>query len=154
MNTLTPARPGVDLTHTALLRMLFAVMLTAAVLAPAAASGAETQTYVCLKCRMRMIKATRPNVSCCKAGGNHNWYSLGKKGPLIHLCLKCRMRVDTAARPNVSYCPAGGNHNWYLLGRKGPDNYRCRKCRLQLRTSGRPNVSYCPAGGNHDWFKY
>lgn len=138
----------------ALFRMCFGVAALAAALVPAAASGAESQAYVCTKCRSRMTKAGRPNVSYCNAGGNHNWYSLGRTGPLIHICLKCRMRVSTAVRPNVSYCRAGGNHNWYLLGRKGRDNYRCRKCNLKLRTAGRPSVSYCEAGGNHEWFKY
>ena len=132
----------------------FGAVLAVLGMFPATASGAEAQSYVCLKCRMRLSQASRPNASYCRAGGNHNWYLLGKTGPLIHVCLKCRMLVHTAARPNAGYCRAGGNHNWYLLGKKGRDNYRCRKCHLQLRTAGRPNASHCEAGGNHNWFKY
>lgn len=135
-------------------KIIASIAFLAVVLLPVAASAGESQNYLCLKCRMRMTQAHRPNVSYCRAGGNHNWYSLGRTGPLIHVCLKCRMRVNSAARPSVSYCGAGGNHNWHLLGKWGRDNYRCRKCGLLLRTSGRPSVSYCEAGGNHNWFKY
>lgn len=134
-------------------KFLFALLLTAA-LTPAAASGSESFHYICLKCHRHLLQNSRPNVSYCKAGGNHNWHLLGPNGPMIHICLKCRLLVNSSGRPSVSYCLAGGNHNWHLLGHRGHDNYCCRKCDLKVRASGRPSVSYCPAGGNHDWIKY
>ena len=135
-------------------KRLFRILLLALVLTSVSAAGMEMQNFVCLKCRMFLLQDSRPSPNYCRAGGNHNWFSLGKAGPLIHICLKCRIRVDTAARPSPNYCRAGGNHNWQLLGNKGLDNYSCRKCGLKLRTSGRPSPNYCPAGGNHNWFKY
>ena len=128
--------------------------LSMTILLTASAFGMERQHYVCLKCRQHVTKNSRPNTPYCKAGGSHNWQSLGLVGPRIHICLKCNMLVNSASRPNSPYCRAGGSHNWFFLGFKGRDTYVCRKCNLKLRTAARPNSPYCKAGGSHDWFKY
>ena len=74
--------------------------------------AAGPQIFCCLKCGEFVKKDSRPNVSYCRSGGNHNWHVLGNAGNLVFTCRKCGFLVETAARPSVSYCKAGGNHDW------------------------------------------
>ena len=134
-------------------RKTFAV-LSALFLLTVPAFGKDRYHYVCLKCRLRIIKDTRPSSIRCKAGGSHEWNMLGKVGPRIHVCLKCHMLVSVASRPDSPHCKAGGSHDWFFLALRGKETYYCGKCGLKLRTSARPSSPHCKAGGSPEWIQY
>ncbi len=103
--------------------------------------GDDAQFFICRKCNDTTVKETRPNISFCGSGGNHNWFSLGKIGEQIYICRKCRLLVETAARPKINFCMATGNHNWFLLGKKGDDQYRCKKCQITACFASKPAIN-------------